>query len=120
MNIKNCPDPEYLSGIELIKEIGEAQGIKYIGSPTAGYASFDEESDQLFVLTEDEHRIKFLSLDNLLFEASMKVAKQLGASFTIYRNQVICNIQGISKAGETYSEAALRALLVHHRNNSTS
>ncbi len=115
MNKQRRPDPENLSGLELIREICEAQGDKYIGSPTAGYATYDEKNDKLVILADSDGRIQYPSIDELMFETSMDLAKQMGASFIVYRNQIICTIQGISKSGESYSEATLRTLLAHHQ-----
>ena len=111
---ENLIPPENLSGISLVQAVW-IEGQPSVGSPTSGFAYFEEEEDILMVVSADLGKIKHLSLERAMTEHAMVTAQDLGASFLVHGAQVICNIQGFSQAGDSYGEAALRAILAFNR-----
>lgn len=106
--------PEQLSGISLVQAVC-IEGEPSVGSPTSGFAYFEQEADILMVVSADLGKIKHVSLERAMTEHAMATAQDLGASFLVHGAQVICNIQGFSQAGDSYGEAALRAILAFNR-----
>ncbi|WP_139026322.1 hypothetical protein [Methyloversatilis universalis] len=105
--------PESLSGMPLVYATYEGSGV--VGSPTAGFAYFVEKNDTLVVISADRTRVRHISQEQIMQTVAMRVAQSLGASFLVHGTQVLCNIKGVSQTGETYGEAALRAILAFER-----
>lgn len=115
MQQKDLVEPEKLSAMDLVYAVYSEEGDPLVGSPSAGFAYFVERTDTLVVVSADSRRIRHVSLDNVMANDAMEVAQGLGASFMIYGTQVVCNIKGISQAGSSYAEAAMRAILASIR-----
>ena len=105
--------PDQLSGISLVQAVW-IEGEPSVGSPTSGFAYYDEE-DILMIVSADLGKIKHISLERAMTDLAMEAAQDLGASFLVHGTQVICNIRGFSQTGDTYGEAALRAMLAFNR-----
>ncbi|WP_295004756.1 hypothetical protein [uncultured Dechloromonas sp.] len=107
--------PEMLSGMELVHAVYSEEGGYVIGSPTAGFAYFVSNSNTLVVVSESDKNVQRVSLNSIMTTHAMEVAQEMGASFIVHGAQVICNICGVSQAGGSYGEAALRAMLAYSR-----
>lgn len=107
--------PEKLSGMELVHAVYSEEGAHIVGSPTAGFAYFANETNSLVVVSDNGKNVSHVSLGIIMTTHAMKVAQALGASFVVHGAQVICNIRGVSQAGSSYGEAALRAMLAYSR-----
>lgn len=107
--------PEKLSGMDLVHAIYSEEGWHLVGSPTAGFAYFVSTSNTLVVVSENARNVNHVSLNSVLTTHAMEVAQDLGASFVVHGAQVICNMRGVSQAGNSYGEAALRAMLAYSR-----
>lgn len=112
---KAVVEPENLSAMDLVYAVYAEDGEPLVGSPTAGFAYFDESTDTLVVVNADAKKVMHLSLDSIMANEAMDVAKGLGASFMIYGGEVVCSLKGISQAGSSYPEAAMRAILASLR-----
>lgn len=106
--------PDRLSGIDLVRAVW-VEGEPSVGSSTSGFAYFEEEEDVLMIVSADLEKIKHISVQRAVTELAMETAKDMGASFLVHGAEVICNIQGFSQAGDSYGEAALRAILAFNR-----
>lgn len=115
----NKVSPEKLSGMELIHAVYSEEGGDVVGSPTAGFAYFAEETNTLVVVSENGNNVNHVSPRIIMTTHAMEVAQDLGASFIVHGTQVICNIRGVSQAGGSYGEAALRAMLAYSREQAT-
>jgi len=107
--------PEKLSGMELIHAVYSEEGGDIVGSPTAGFAYFANETNTLVVVSENGKNVNHISPSIIMTTHAMEVAQDLGASFVVHGTQVICNIRGVSQVGGSYGEAALRAMLAYSR-----
>lgn len=107
--------PEKLSGMELVHAVYSEEGGHVVGSPAAGIAYFVSGSNTLVVVSENDKNVQHVSLKSVMTTHAMEVAQDLGASFLVHGAQVICNIGGVSQAGGSYGEAALRAMLAYSR-----
>lgn len=107
--------PEKLSGMELVHAVYSEEGGHVVGSPTAGFAYFANESNTLVVVSENGKNVNHVSPRIIMTTHAMEVAQDLGASFFVHGAQVICNIRGVSQTGGSYGEAALRAMLAYSR-----
>lgn len=106
--------PERLSGIGLVRAVW-LEGLSAVGSETSGLAYFDEQEDVLLIVSVDPRKIRHVALERVTTDLAMTDAKDLGASFSVLDGQVLCTIRGCTQAGETYGEAALRAILALSR-----
>lgn len=111
--------PEKLSGMELVHAVYSEEGGNIVGSPTAGFAYFANEINTLVVVSENGKNVNHVSPNIIMTTRAMEVAQDLGASFVVHGTQVICNIRGVSQAGGSYGEAALRAMLAYSREQAT-
>lgn len=107
--------PEKLSGMDLVHAIYSEEGGHLVGSPTAGFAYFVGTSNTLVVVSENARNVNHVSLNTIMTTHAMEVAQDLGASFVVHDAQVICSMRGVSQAGGSYGEAALRAMLAYSR-----
>lgn len=112
--------PENLSGMDLVHAVYSEEGGHVIGSPAAGFAYFVSRSNTLVVVSENDKNVRHVSLNSVVTTHAMEVAQDLGASFVVHGAQVICNIRGVSQAGSSYGEAALRAMLAYSRENTVT
>lgn len=112
---KGVVEPENLSAMDLVYAVYAEEGEPLVGSPSAGFAYFVESTDTLVVVNADAKKVMHLSLDSIMANEAMDVAKGLGASFMIYGGEVVCSLKGISQAGSSYPEAAMRAILASIR-----
>lgn len=111
--------PEKLSGMDLVHAVYSEEGGHVVGSPTAGFAYFVSGSNTLVVVSENDKNVQHVSLKSVMTTHAMEVAQDLGASFVVHGAQVICNMRGVSQAGGSYGEAALRAMLAYSREQAT-
>lgn len=107
--------PEKLSGMELVHAVYTEEGGNVVGSPTAGFAYFANETNTLVVVSENGKNVNHVSPSLIMTTHAMEVALDLGASFIVHGTQVVCTIRGVSQAGGSYGEAALRAILAYSR-----
>ena len=112
---KDVVEPENLSDMHLVYAIYAEENDKLVGSPTSGFAYFDESTDTLVVVSADIKKVMHVSGEKTMTVDAMEFAQELGANFMIFGNQVVCNMRGISQAGRTYAEAAMRAILAFIR-----
>lgn len=110
--------PESLSGMALLHAAYSQEGTSLVGSPTAGFAYYLNSTDTIVVVSENDKKVRNVSPDTIFATDVMDVAQDLGASFTVARGTVVCNIRGVSQSGCTYSEAALRTILALAREES--
>lgn len=108
-------EPEHLSAMELVYALYAEEAANLVGSPSAGFAYFLEGADTLVVVSDDPRKVRHVSMESIMATDAMKVAQELGASFMPMGNLIICNINGISQTGSSYSEAAMRAILANGR-----
>lgn len=106
--------PERLSGLALVEALW-FEGANTVGSTTSALAYYDEDADLLVIVSADPSRIRRVSLAQVSTELAMAEAQKLGAGFSVLDGQVLCTIAGITQAGETYGEAAMRAMLAVSR-----
>ena len=111
--------PEKLSGMELVHAVYSEEGVDVVGSPTAGFAYFANETDTLVVVSENGKNVNHVTPNVIMISHAMEVAQDLEASFIVHGAQVVCNIRGVSQAGGSYGEAALRAILAYSREQAT-
>lgn len=111
--------PEKLSGMELVQAVYTEEGGNVVGSPTAGFAYFANETNTLVVVSENGKNVNHVSLSQIMTIHAMEVAQDLDASFVVHGTQVVCTIRGISQSGASYGEAALRAILAYSREQAT-
>lgn len=107
--------PERLSGMELVHAVYTEEGGDVVGNPTAGFAYFANETNTLVVVSENGKNVNHVSPSQIMTIHAMEVARDLGASFVVQGTQVVCIIRGVSQAGGSYGEAALRAILAYSR-----
>lgn len=106
--------PERLSGLALVRALW-FEGANTVGSATSALAYYDEAADLLVIVSADPSKIRQVSLGQVSSELAMAEAQKLGASFSVLDGQVLCTIAGITQAGETYGEAAMRTMLAVSR-----
>lgn len=103
-----------LSSMQMLYAIYSECNLSVVGQSTGPFAFFDDETGTLNVLSDNDEKICQLSPEEMTVSA-MNTAQSLSASFIVHGEQVICTIPGVSQAGATYGEAALRAILAHSR-----
>ena len=106
--------PERLSGLALVQALW-FEGANTVGSATSALAYYDAAADLLVIVSADPSKIRHLSLTQVSTELAMAEAQKLGASFSVLDGQVLCTIAGITQAGESYGEAAMRTMLAVSR-----
>lgn len=111
--------PERLSGMELVHAVYTEEDGDVVGNPTAGFAYFANETDTLVVVSENGKNVNHVTPNVIMISHAMEVAQDLEASFIVHGAQVVCNIRGVSQAGGSYGEAALRAILAYSREQAT-
>ena len=107
--------PESLSGMRLIHAACVAEGEQLVGNPSDSFAFLSKSDGCLVVISEDSRKVRYFSPERVMTEAAMAIAQELGAGFLVHGKQVVCNIRGISQAGDSYGEAALRAIVAYRR-----
>lgn len=105
---------EKLSSMQMLYAIYSECHLNVVGQPTGPFAFFDDAAGTLNVLSDNDEKICHWSPEDLTVSA-MNTAQKLRACFIVHGEQVICTIPGVSQAGATYGEAALRAILAHTR-----
>ncbi len=111
-------EPENLSDMDLLYAVYAAAGISLVGNSSAGFAYFSQNKNRLVVVNSSCTQVRNENLDTLMGNAAMDIAQRFGAGFLVYGDQVICNLHGVSQAGGTYAEAAMRAMLALFRQDS--
>lgn len=107
---------QQLRGIELVKEAFVVDSSSIVGSPRAGYAIYEKNSDSLIVVSEMTSTVRTISVETILSSRAREVAEGLGGHFTVQGEKVVCTIEEVVQTGDSYGEAALRALLVFIEN----
>ena len=107
--------PADLSGMQLAYAWQEARGGELLGSPTSGFAFYSNEMDTLVIVSEDQKKIMHATLEDWIGFVAMDIAKDRQATFIAHGDAVICSIHGFSESGDSYGEAAMRALLAQQR-----
>ncbi len=110
----NDVSPESLSGMDLVYAVYRAESDEMVGSAEAGFAFYREDINALVIITDETKSIIRYRLHDIE-RLALDIAKEADASFFVYDEKVICHLDGISQAGKSYAEAAMRALLVRTR-----
>jgi hypothetical protein len=107
--------PEDLSGMALLQAVYEAEGEMLVGSPSAGFACFAKSTDTLVIICAARPKVEYVSLERIMTNHALKAAQDLGGSFLVNGAQVLCSIRGITQVGDSYGQAAMRAILAFER-----
>lgn len=101
-----------LSGPELEHAFLSAVGVQVFGSPKGPFAAFDVQDNKLLVFGAKHDSVETRSFDDDYSLLPLSWAKRSGATFSVEGDQVVCRIGNAQALGSSYSEAAMRALLI--------
>jgi hypothetical protein len=95
--------------------------LEYLFAKAAGFEMFGEEGGPFALRDKENEQIAVFggsppvhaSFTGNFANVPLKMAQKLGASLTAVGDLVVCEIGTIRKVGDTYSEAAMRAVIAH-------
>lgn len=103
-----------LSETELEYAFLNAMGFSVIGSRDGPFALYDQLEKSIVVFGADKpESIRQKSFDADLSQLPFEYAKSLGATFTVEGDLVYCHIDEVKSSGNSYCQAAMRALISH-------
>ena len=103
--------PADLSRMELAIALHEALGTEIVGSSTSAFAFLNPETDTLVIVSENDKKFIHVSFGDWISYYAMDIAQDESAAFIVQGDKVICSIHGITESGDSFGEAAMRALL---------
>lgn len=99
-----------LSGVELELEYVKSRGLAYLRCGEHNFAMFNRSTNELTIFGSEIELAASSFHDNQAAEV-FRDAQALEATFTTQNGKCKCSIGDVESEGDTYVEAALRALV---------
>ncbi len=109
------PDPEQLTTLELLYHYFKEDGDHVIGNPKSAFATYAPETEKLQIFAADPGSFEIVPYRTITMLEALEFAQEEQASFSVTASQVTCQIGAIQATGDTYPDAAIRALVKHQR-----
>jgi len=88
----------------------KGDGLELVGDPSRAFAAFDSAAGKLRVYSKNNEHVDMVPYDTSTMIATLEYARTHDASFMVSDDKVICVLKGVTARGNSYPEAALRAL----------
>lgn len=102
-----------LSGRKLEYHFAKKAGFEMIGSEDGPFAILDCDRKTIFMFGEP-NIVEQASFNTDCANVPLELALEFGASFHIEDGSAVCEINGISCAGASYMEAAMKTLILQY------
>jgi hypothetical protein len=109
------PDPEQLTTLELLYQFCKEVGDDVVGNPKSVFAAYAPGTETLQIFAADESSFKIVPYRTITMLEALDFVQEEQASFSVKASQVTCQIGAIQATGNSYPEAALRALVKHQQ-----
>ncbi|MGA4196593.1 hypothetical protein ACI2VG_05850 [Ralstonia nicotianae] len=106
----NTLDIEVAPLLKVLYELCKAEGVEVVGDPERAFAHFDSSQGILHVYSKASECLSVAHHGTLTTLGALEYAQAEGASFTVFENKVTCVLKNVTAQGQTYGDAALRAL----------
>lgn len=108
-------DPQLLADGALEYAFLESCGMEIFGSAGGPFVMRGTTDNSLLMFRGDDENIEHMSLTDPLSLFPFTAALKYSACFTVQDGIVTCEIGDVCCTGLTYSEAAMRAVVVYNR-----
>jgi len=105
-----------LEGIELEFEFAKAMGYEIVSHTSEAFVLRVHDPEQLFIFGSNEGYVEYVSFEDDLASLLLKRGQELGAEFKMLDGVAHCTVGGLETNGTTYTQALMRALILHVRN----
>lgn len=106
--------PENIPVERLVYALMIEDGQLVVGRPHGPFTYWDSAEGCLQLVGSYHQSVVCMSMSDGL-NLALDRAHSLGASLFVHDGKAICNIRGISQSGDSFGEAAARALLAYQR-----
>ncbi|MGC8209536.1 hypothetical protein [Ralstonia pseudosolanacearum] len=96
--------------LKVLYELCKAEGADVVGDPERAFAHFDSGQGILHVYSKASECLSVAHHGTLTTLGALEYAQAEGASFTVFENKVTCVLKNVTAQGQTYGDAALRAI----------
>ncbi|CAJ0784000.1 hypothetical protein [Ralstonia chuxiongensis] len=103
-------DMEAAPLLKVLYELCKAEGVEVVGDPERAFAHFDGSQGILHVYSKASECLSVAHHGTITMLGALEYAQAEGASFTVFGNKVTCVLKNVTAQGETYGDAALRAI----------
>lgn len=104
----------YPSGAHLEYLFANAAGFELLGSAGGQFAlQWEDEGVKRIAVFGGQLPPTHSSFTSDYAHVPLQLAQELGAAFSVDKGTVVCEVGSIRSTGESYAEAAMRALVAH-------
>lgn len=115
---QELPDIDQMSQFEVMFNICKEIGYQVVGDPRTVFAAFCSSNGKLstYAVSEavSEKYIEHISSETEEL-GMLGIVQELGGSFNVCGDKVICVLKNVTATGSSYGDAALRAVLALQR-----
>lgn len=111
---QELPDINRMSQFEVMFHICKEVGYQVVGDPRTAFAAYWPGNGKLSTYAVSDKYIEHISSETGELEM-LSVVQELGGSFNVCGDQVICVLKDVTAIGSSYGDAALRAMLALQR-----